>query len=159
MNCGSKEHLTHACPKPQLSREQRPCWKCGKPGHVGANCPTGGKGGGRGSVNSVQSEVSQVPSGVNACFMMDTTEPEHYERIIPFNTPIKTSRPVPRAICVDDFITKNSFAELADRATSRRAKRRSATVSATRSRDSKSLIKPFVDKCNNLNCKDADWNE
>ncbi len=38
MNCGSTEHLTQACTKPELPRERRPCWKCGKPGHIGRDC-------------------------------------------------------------------------------------------------------------------------
>ncbi len=38
MNCGSTEHLTQACSRPELPREKRPCWKCGKPGHIGRDC-------------------------------------------------------------------------------------------------------------------------
>ena len=143
VNCGSKEHLTQNCTKPQLSREQRPCWKCGKHGHIGANCPNAGKGGGRGNMNSAEPEPQpQAQGGVNVVFIMDTADPEHYERIVPFNVPSKTSRPVPRVACVEDFITKSSFAALAEGIT-RRAKRRNATANQVCSRNSKSLIKPF----------------
>ena len=38
INCGGA-HETRECPKPQVSREDRPCWRCGKTGHIGANCP------------------------------------------------------------------------------------------------------------------------
>ena len=38
INCGGA-HETRDCPKPQVSKEDRPCWRCGKTGHIGANCP------------------------------------------------------------------------------------------------------------------------
>ena len=38
INCGSTQHTTQSCTKPELPREKRPCWKCGKPGHLGADC-------------------------------------------------------------------------------------------------------------------------
>ena len=43
INCGSKDHLTAACPKPEVPRDQRPCWKCGKNGHLGRDCRGGAK--------------------------------------------------------------------------------------------------------------------
>ena len=42
INCGSTQHLTVACNKPEVPREKRPCWKCGKPGHIGADCRSAG---------------------------------------------------------------------------------------------------------------------
>ena len=41
MNCGSAEHQSRDCTKAQVPREQRPCWRCGLPGHIGAQCKAG----------------------------------------------------------------------------------------------------------------------
>ena len=148
VNCGSKEHLTQNCTKPQLPREQRPCWKCGKPGHVGANCPNVGKGGVKGNTNAVE-DHPQGQGGVNVCFMMDLADSEKYERLTPFQVPSKTARPVPRVPCVDDYITKNSFAALADGATANQARK-------NRKRERRLLIKPFFEQCANSKCTDFD---
>ena len=43
VNCGSREHLTRECPKPEVAKDKRPCWKCGKPGHIGAQCRSSGE--------------------------------------------------------------------------------------------------------------------
>ena len=34
----SVAHLTKDCTAAEVPREKRPCWKCGKPGHIGAQC-------------------------------------------------------------------------------------------------------------------------
>ena len=42
INCGGADHITRACQKPELPKEKRPCWKCGKPGHLGRDCRSSG---------------------------------------------------------------------------------------------------------------------
>ena len=37
-NCGG-DHAVSSCTKPMVERNQRPCWVCGKVGHVGRDCP------------------------------------------------------------------------------------------------------------------------
>ena len=39
INCGGKDHSWRACPMPEVPRDQRPCLRCLKPGHLSADCP------------------------------------------------------------------------------------------------------------------------
>ena len=34
INCGSLAHLTKDCTAGEVPRDKRPCWKCGRPGHI-----------------------------------------------------------------------------------------------------------------------------
>ena len=43
VNCGGKHRLAD-CTKPIVPMDQRPCFKCGKPGHPAWRCPEKGKG-------------------------------------------------------------------------------------------------------------------
>ena len=43
VNCGSAEHQSRDCNKAHVPREKRPCWRCGLPGHLGAQCTSGMK--------------------------------------------------------------------------------------------------------------------
>ena len=38
LNCGDVGHHISDCPKPEVPKNERPCFKCGKPGHVSAQC-------------------------------------------------------------------------------------------------------------------------
>ena len=38
INCGGN-HRSGDCPKGPVEKSQRPCWKCGKTGHIGRDCP------------------------------------------------------------------------------------------------------------------------
>jgi len=58
VNCGSLDHISSACTKPELPRDKRPCWKCGIPGHLGRDCRKGAanmvdEGGGDGGGNEM----------------------------------------------------------------------------------------------------------
>ena len=39
INCNGN-HATRDCPNPRVPKEDRTCFRCGKLGHIGANCPT-----------------------------------------------------------------------------------------------------------------------
>jgi len=44
VNCGSDAHPSRDCPKPRIEdKSKRPCWKCGKLGHLGKDCRGGGQ--------------------------------------------------------------------------------------------------------------------
>ena len=38
VNCGPKERTSMKCPEPKVAFEKRPCYKCGKPGHLARIC-------------------------------------------------------------------------------------------------------------------------
>ncbi len=65
INCGGKDHLARDCNKPQVPPSKRPCFKCGKPGRIGANCRDGGA-----SIKAVE-EADEPASfgGTMACVM------------------------------------------------------------------------------------------
>ena len=37
-NCGSVGHTVSNCPKPEVSKVERPCFECGKQGHLARDC-------------------------------------------------------------------------------------------------------------------------
>ena len=41
MTCGPLSHLTKDCTAAEVPRDTRPCWKCGEPGHISAQCTSG----------------------------------------------------------------------------------------------------------------------
>ena len=169
VNCGSKEHLSSNCPKPQVPREQRPCWKCGKPGHTGAQC--------RGGAPRLAGMVDGGEPVQPIAFHVGLGPGEHYERILPF-TPVgnskaaaKPSRPLPRMVTMADLITGNSFSAPTSEVPTRKPRRKrggAVTVKLDGSNgESKHLIKTHFEsnsliqnrcntcddsKCTNLDC-------
>ena len=124
INCRSTAHLTRDCPKPEVSREDRPCWKCGKPGHVGALCPNSGQ------PPRAAGMVEQAPEQPLTFFMVGHAEEGPLsENYAPAKHTAKVpSHPVPHEVTLMDFLTPNQYAELAEQGTERRAKRRAKTL-------------------------------
>ncbi len=103
-NCGK----THAgrCTAAQVSPADRPCWSCGKKGHVSRNCPD--KKRENGAVKAIEDRRGD---GVQACF--NITDEEGFKTVAPRRRATATGRPMPRMPTLDDFIIdKNKFADL-----------------------------------------------
>ena len=43
VNCGSQAHTVRECTVPVVAKKDRPCFKCGKPGHFSSRCPGNAK--------------------------------------------------------------------------------------------------------------------
>ena len=98
-NCGG-EHPAHECKKTIVDRDQRPCWTCGKVGHLGANCPTK-----KPPLKSVV-EQNQGPR-----FAWNVNDPNDIVDVHGFKTVTKGGRPRPHVVTMGMHIT-NSFASL-----------------------------------------------
>ena len=91
INCGSAEHLTRACTKAEVPKDKRPCWKCGKPGHLGRDCRSGG----------ATKLVDEPANGERECFGLFDHEG--------FTVVKEKSRPMPKGATLGSFIDKNTF--------------------------------------------------
>ena len=66
-NCG-EVHPELKCPFPEVPREMRPCWTCGKTGHSNADCPVrkagaGTRAAGNGdSIKALEDIMQDLPS-------------------------------------------------------------------------------------------------
>ena len=103
INCGSADHLARECSKPQVAPNKRPCFKCGKPGHIGSACRSGGA-----SVRTLEENDEPASFGGTMCAVMTN---EDFELV----TLRKSSKPQSRPATLGDFIpteTKNTFETL-----------------------------------------------
>ena len=102
INCGSTAHATQSCPKPPVPRDQRPCWKCCKPGHIGSECPNAA----RAPVKVVDDKGGGGDPDYIGCVQAS-----------PWQRPTKTAkaRPMPSQPTVWDAVqTSNSFNAIRD---------------------------------------------
>ncbi len=91
MNCGSTEHLTQACSKPELPKEKRPCWKCGKPGHLGRECRST-------AAAKLVDDDGPTETGRHFFGMVNFADEEGYITVG------KKGRPVPSQITFGDYL-------------------------------------------------------
>ena len=114
VNCGSDKHLARECPLPAQPPERRPCFQCGKTGHISPNCRGGGAGG-KPSVRLVDDTSGELPSfgGGMACVMEadEYTEVKHGGAQ---RTPATPADFIPKPVEI-----KNAFPALASDADSR----------------------------------------
>ena len=145
INCG-EAHDTRECPKPQLSREQRPCWKCGKPGHIGAQCPNGpNKNGGDRAAGMVAGGDDQGAGAAEKpisffCVNYAKEEPQ---------------RPMPSKPTLASFVHKNQFEALESEPVGKtKTKKSKQTMKVANNNEPK--ISANIDcKPNNLECDDV----
>ena len=102
INCGG-EHDVSACTKPAVDRDQRPCWVCNKPGHIGANCPS--------KKAPIKSVVEQEANRGAPLFTWNVNDPEDNVDIYGFKTVKKGGRPRPQVATIGMHLA-NSFASL-----------------------------------------------
>ena len=84
INCGG-DHQTALCRAAKREKTDRPCWTCGKTGHVSAQCPEKKSG-----TNLLQDDDKDLD-----CFIV--SEGDEYQEI--------KSRPRPQGVRLADFIT------------------------------------------------------
>ena len=125
INCASTAHLTKDCPRAEVPREQRPCWKRGKAGHIGANCPGGSR---QPSPPSRAAGLVDRPAAEEPMtfFMVAHEDAESKGEFIPAKHTAKVpAHPVPKGAELVDFMISNQYAALAEQSADRRARRRS----------------------------------
>ena len=103
-NCGQ----THPgpCGQPRVPPDQRPCWRCGKKGHVSAKCTEAGK---PGAIKAIEdgSTIAAVDHRLRAFFMVQ--DAEGFTQV---GGKRSARRPQPQMPVVADFMSKNSFETL-----------------------------------------------
>ena len=114
-NCGQ----THdgKCTAPEIPREKRPCWTCGKPGCISATCPLkpkGGKAGGKGGSN--RSAVKAIEDALPFFGLQDGQGPGVQAAVTDgFQMAKKTFKPTPTRASLSDFVKpvdRNTFGVL-----------------------------------------------
>ncbi len=102
-NCGK----THAgrCTAAPVSPADRPCWTCGKKGHVSRNCPDKKREG-----SAIEAIEDRRGDEVQACF--NVTDEEDFKTAASRRRATTTGRPMPTTPTLGDFIDKNKFAAL-----------------------------------------------
>ena len=86
VNCGGK-HTLAQCPKPVVPMSERPCWRCGKPGHVAWSCPEKPK-----STNSVE-EAQDVQTMMMASPSLETTTAKYGTKEASLNQCTRSEHP------------------------------------------------------------------
>ena len=100
LNCGGP-HRADECKAPKVDRSKRPCFKCGKPGHISAECR------GQPAVGihnvEVQGDQKYVHFGVMAIETVDAPKKGKFRGQLPS---------APRAATMGDFLSKDVFSQL-----------------------------------------------
>ncbi len=104
-NCGK----THAgrCTAPTVSTSDRPCWTCGKLGHLSKDCSERKQGGG---LKAIMDGQRGDRSDIQVIFNVDD---EDFQTVRRGGKPAR-NRPMPTQATLGDFIVSNSFAALSD---------------------------------------------
>ena len=97
-NCGDF-HVEIRCPHPEVARDKRQCWTCKGTGHSSKDCPKKAKR----PPGAVRSVAEEEPLLLQAVSSGD------------FAPARRTVRPTPRPATLGDFLSKNTFAELASK--------------------------------------------
>ncbi len=102
-NCGK----THAgrCTAAPVSPDERPCWTCGKKGHVSRNCPDKKREG-----SAVKAVDDRRSDHVQACFSV--TDEGDFKTVASRRRAAPTGRPMPTTPTLGDYLDKNKFAVL-----------------------------------------------
>ena len=68
LNCGQTGLTGANCPKPKVTIKDRPCFKCGKRGHVSSQCKPGGSAKMLADEDNVEGEDAHLPEYVLPLF-------------------------------------------------------------------------------------------
>ena len=107
INCGGTDHLTRACQKPEVPKDKRPCWKCGKPVHLGRDCRGGG------ATKLVDDEASDAPVFFGAVDYVGGDDEGYFKEH--WQIEKRKTKPRPRGATLASFIDKNTFEMLEER--------------------------------------------
>ncbi len=113
VNCGE----THQgrCTKAQVPSDKRPCWWCGKPGHISKDCPA--------KSNKAIKAVADAQNSLKAMFVIDD---EGYQTVQ--RGARQRTRPQPSKVTFGDVLAQNSFAALSDGSSSSTATSRPSSM-------------------------------
>ena len=100
-NCG-KEHKELKCPHPPVDIKDRPCWKCGKKGHVGRDCKE------KIAALTEERRIGSLHGGTALRSLSALNDG--------FSMPKRTARPMPQRAVFNDFVpSTNRFSGLSQR--------------------------------------------
>ena len=108
INCGSASHSTRDCKEARKAKHERPCWWCGKTGHMAYKCPD--------KTVPAQAVAAEAPSALTGATWLGCIAPED-EWQAPAHKPRGRARgrAEPRRAApakLGDFISKSIFEEL-----------------------------------------------
>ena len=146
-NCGG-DHFVTDCPKPKVDMKDRPCFKCGKTGHISRDCRSK-------AINTVESRAPR--NDVVFCIQnAENVEPTARGKLLPTAAHVcPPYYPVPSVPRIGDAIAP---ARPRQRERKKMARVAAASKSAVGTKGCKLFDPDVFDRCDNPDCTDITCN-